>query len=1414
MSRMPATRLRRRTVVLLAAALSAATAGLADDKDLLRQGTSNPNVIVILSNTFSMQYLPYVQGTTPILPADGQYQDSPFSKFGLSKGVINDVVQQNSNFFNFGLSWYSYHQESVTHKYWSYKFTTNTTISGAAYDYPGDAFQMAVGTYHELGTSGGGPISSAGNTETFGIAGTTLVGSWFGDQPAGATGTCTSNTCVGYAIESIDKSHRVAAHLVTVGSGQPYGQLSVTMVKEYQTGTPPGNPTTWTTQSQTPAGNPGTVSLTCSASLSTNDAFANVFSTGPDAGLYMGFMKAGDWILNSDCGGWFVQNSLPAIGVPRDYNSDLACSLTTCSKPPEQSRGCVVRYSRPMSSVIHYAPGATGTYTASNPPDDAPGLCSSTVVHTGSGPEDQVALMSSNDNHIPEDKMFANADSYFSTTDCFANGVRQDDPNKSCRTGAIILLSDTFQACGPNCSQTATSKYLVSLKSHHIPVYVISLGVPEGTAQATEAHCIATTAGSEDSTHQGVFPVTSTDPVQVTRDLTEAFQAILGRINEATEDFASATISSVQAGNGQMAYLATFNARKNRSIWDGALRAYKLLPNGAINPDPVAPDTHAQNPDGTDCVSTVRDPNDANNNVTLDSPCNQFPTLQWNAQINLAGVPLAPSDPSGVADLAAGATLTQGVTYNDTSNDLPIGGHAIPVFNYSGRRILWSLPSTVAGLSTLPATLPINGSSTAATEPVPETSEPFLVSTSASYWKFLKLLLTPQSAPPASGTQTGCSTPPCLLSDTSAGQSVRFIRGDRDSVIKEIRTANGQAAFPVGDPHYYASPSGPLKLGDVFHSNPLLVAEPENVFYYQTNFHNYQDFFNKHQHRRRTLYAGANDGLLHAFDVGVWNRNTSVCTGGLTACYDFGTGTELFAYAPRSIMQVYPNLKDSLGLQDKTDEWTADGAPAGADMFIDVNHNGTPKSVNRAWHSIIVGMMREGSAFEGQTLCPPLPTTAFQNSASAVYALDVTQPEPSSGGIETNGSYASPGCLDGGSNCPSKWPTVLWEIQDASDADSNGYPDMGESWSKPGLGRICVAKDTAGTCTDERYVALFGGGFDRERKNRRGNWFYIVDVETGFVLYKVKSGSANFGSGNVSVNFASIPSEPSAIDLNNDGLLDYVYFGDLLGQMWRLDLRDLKVGSSTPTDRWSSKLQKSDGSVLSPLLLFQAPQPVGGSTQYFPIYYRPSVVYLGLTSGGQPMLGIAFGTGDRDDITATCDTSTRSTSYNQRFYFIVDKANTQTVTESTSGLLKIASSGVANTTTTPAAGWYLLLGTSSATLGERVITDSLAVNKYVYFFTQSPASGLNGTTCPPPSTCKVNGGLVRQYKLFYANGNYAPDATDRAVSVPNSTFATNPIFYISADQSGNVAFTTNHGVYTPKKATEPTRSNVKDWKEN
>ena len=82
---------------------------------------------------------------------------------------------------------------------------------------------------------------------------------------------------------------------------------------------------------------------------------------------------------------------------------------------------------------------------------------------------------------------------------------------------------------------------------------------------------------------------------------------------------------------------------------------------------------------------------------------------------------------------------------------------------------------------------------------------------------------------------------------------------------------------------------------------------------------------------------------------------------------------------------------------------------------------------------------------------------------------------------------------------------------------------MGETWSKPaprpgpGLHGQLRQHDRPFPVTEDRYVAIFGGGFDRERLNRRGNWLYMIDIETGHVLYRANSSCGiNSGTGGCS----------------------------------------------------------------------------------------------------------------------------------------------------------------------------------------------------------------------------------------------------------------------------------------------------------
>jgi len=992
--------------------------------------------------------------------------------------------------------------------------------------------------------------------------------------------------------------------------------------------------------------------------------------------------------------------------------------------------------------------------------------------------ENNAVLTTQHASQPPIKNLLDNIYDYFSNPaiDGFSNGKRTDDPNKACRNSAVVLIYDNFNGCQNDSCGFLTSHVLKNLKQIGVPVYVIGLG-SSATATSDTGRCIAQNSGAilPDGT-VGYFPVTDTN------GLYTALSDIASFVNESSKDFASSTVSSVQAGGDQMVYLATFNAAKNRSVWNGRVNGYRLDSSGQVQMG----------------QKTIRDPNDPDNGLTLPAPSNDPSSLIWNAGENLAQTPgTGATDPTAV--LAPGGLLSSG-SYLDTSND---DVTTISTHRYGGRKIVFSLPQT------LPS--PLNVLPLQAAAAVPELRNDLIYSPTAPWWTVLKTLLGPQIAPPA--------VLATVLTDLDAGNSLRFLWGDRDAILT---TTEANQKY-LG-----------LKLGDIFHSNPLVVGGPGNFAYFDRNLHGYQAFRKTYSTRRRVLFAGANDGLLHAFDAGVFGRDPTLCPSLSGACFDFGTGAELFAFAPRSVMQIFKQLKDEVGPQTKKTEWTVDGAPAAADVFIDANHSGTPVADNRAWRSILVMGMREGSNFVGLGGVAPLEAQA------SYFALDITQPDElvgdGAGGVGAPtgaGPSTAPKCLNatGDSSCgkdasdatlrsrqPARaWPTILWEIVDTGDKDvapspGTGYPDMAETWSKPALGRVKVGVSNCGNTTaplpvtEDHYVAIFGGGFDRERLNRRGNWLYVIDVETGRVLLRVNSScGVNAGSGGCSpVFFGSIPSEPAAFDVNEDGYIDFVYAGDLRGQMWRIDLTDLRQLATLPSGRFDNQIDLASGSG-RPFLLFQAPQPVAPATQpYYPVYFRPTAISLGFDAQSRPALGLAFGTGDRDDILATREPA--SLNSKQRFYFVVDAGNTSTRTEA--DLLRISSATAAKATSVATNGWYLELAN-----GERLITDSVAIRATVYFSTFNPTIvGSPSNLCSNPVRCDNNRGTARFYSAAYSNGDPVV-GSDRGETQLHASFLTNPVIYSAEDQSSHIIYTSDNEVKI-NLVPGGIRTSLKDWEED
>jgi len=179
------------------------------------------------------------------------------------------------------------------------------------------------------------------------------------------------------------------------------------------------------------------------------------------------------------------------------------------------------------------------------------------------------------------------------------------------------------------------------------------------------------------------------------------------------------------------------------------------------------------------------------------------------------------------------------------------------------------------------------------------------------------------------------------------------------------------------------------------------------------------------------------------------------------------------------------------------------------------------------------------------------------------FAVDVTNP---------NGYVYGP-----------EYPNMIWEWTDSG---------MGDSWAKPDVGKI----NDGGTI---KYVAFITGGYSGQ--NNKGNSFYIVDIETGTTLKKWV---------HLGTNDNKVPSGPTAFDANGDGLVDYVYFGDTKGTLWRVDTRDNNM------DHWTC----------NPLFT----PPVAGQRK--PIFYSPTVV-----KNKEGRILVFFGTGEELNLMTVTD---------------------------------------------------------------------------------------------------------------------------------------------------------------------------------
>ena len=316
------------------------------------------------------------------------------------------------------------------------------------------------------------------------------------------------------------------------------------------------------------------------------------------------------------------------------------------------------------------------------------------------------------------------------------------------------------------------------------------------------------------------------------------------------------------------------------------------------------------------------------------------------------------------------------------------------------------------------------------------------------------------------------------------------------------------------------------KLGDINHSNPIVVGPPDEASAQMGD--GYDVFKEAWEDRTKVVYVGANDGLLH--------------------CFNLLTGEELWGFIPYNLLSKLNNMWGSdpnTEMRYFARDVYVDGSFVVADVYIDPDDDGLNE-----WKTVLVCGQGpgKGSTVDGEINC--------------YFALDITDPTD---------------------------PQPLWEFT---------HDRMGETWSVPSIGKI--VKDG-----EVKWAAFTGSGFDNNDEKEVGNRFYAVDLDSGESFWVFNTGEVNteeiFG---LNIKNA-IPGSSSIIDTDQDGYADCVYFGDLDGRIWKIDVSIEFINKNS----WSCEAIYEDSS-------------------NYPIICKPAVWINPYSGGTIPHL--FFGTGGDD----------------------------------------------------------------------------------------------------------------------------------------------------------------------------------------
>jgi type IV pilus assembly protein PilY1 len=259
-------------------------------------------------------------------------------------------------------------------------------------------------------------------------------------------------------------------------------------------------------------------------------------------------------------------------------------------------------------------------------------------------------------------------------------------------------------------------------------------------------------------------------------------------------------------------------------------------------------------------------------------------------------------------------------------------------------------------------------------------------------------------------------------------------------------------------------------------------------------------------------------------------------------------GVEVFAYMPGAVLNAIHNQSDS----------TLDYANTqyAHNFYVDATPGTGDLFYSGAWHTWVAGGLGPGGA--------------------AIYALDVTNPDP------TNFTESNAAALVIG-----EWNPATITCQNVPSCGGN----LGNTFGTPQIRRF----------HNGMWGVVFGNGFSSATGDA-GIYVMTIDPVTSAQTFYYLSTGATGANGIAFV---------ASADLDGDQVTDYIYAGDLQGNVWRFDLTN-----NDPTF-WAAGA--------SPMFTTPSGQPITSKL----------LVVATAVVGGPPRLMVEFGTGRKTPLTVT-----------------------------------------------------------------------------------------------------------------------------------------------------------------------------------